>query len=184
MKDEDEQPTQPSEEPSEEPSEDELREAEELAKALDGAPADAAVADRAPPADALEAATLLRHARDPIAVPPALEPRVMAEVATALEARRGRRRRARTWIAISLGAPALVALFVSFTLLRSTSAPSAPLAPAASLPSPSADLLTAQAQVTRGGDQASAALARLDVEMRAYRHRYHEGLRRRLGGEP
>jgi hypothetical protein len=172
MKDEDEQPT-----------EEELREAAELAKALEGAPADVAEAAQASPADALEAATLLRHARDPIVVPPALEPKVMAEVAEALEARRRRRPgRARTWIAISLVAPTIAAFVFSFTVLRSTG--SAPPAPITSLPSPSADLLAAQSQATRGGGRASAALARLDLEMRAYRHRYHEDLRRRLEGAP
>jgi len=168
MKDEDEQ---------REPSEDELREAAALADALEGGPA----TPGSPPADALEAAALLHHARAPIAVPPALEPRVMAEVAAALDARRARgRRRARVWIATSLIAPAAAAAWLLFATVPSRHARMSAMPP----PAPTADLLAAQAEAIRGGGQAGAALARLDSEMRAYRRAYHERLRRDLGGEP
>jgi hypothetical protein len=174
MKDEDEQPDQP-----EQASEDELREAAALADALEGRPATQAPA--APPDDALEAAALLHQARAPIAVPPALEPRVMAQVAAALEVRRARgRRRARVWIATSLIAPAAAAAWLLLATVPSRHARMSALPP----PAPTADLLAAQAEAIRGGGQAGAALARLDSEMRAYRRAYHERLRRDLGGEP
>jgi hypothetical protein len=165
MKPEDEQPT-----------EEELREAAALAAALaqDRAPADA-------PAEAIETAALLRHARAPLAVPPAHEPIAAAEAGRALDARRARRpRRRRVWIAASVVAPpaAAAAWLLFATTLRAPSRQRAPLPP------PTADLLAAQAEATRGGSGAGAALARLDAEMRIYRRRYHEGLRSRGGGAP
>jgi hypothetical protein len=177
----------------EEPTEEELREAAALAAALegdaparpDGAPAPAGEAARTPPADALEAAALLRHARAPITVPPAHEPIAAAHVRPALDARGAkRRRRARVWIATSLLAPAAAAAWMLFatTLHRSAAPPVMPIA--ASAPPPPADLLAAQAEATRGGAQASAALAALDLKMRAYRRQYIDGLRRRGGGAP
>ena len=179
MKDRDEQPEQPSQ--ASQASEEELREAAALADALEGGGATDPSAPGAPRADALETAALLGHARAPIAVPPALEPRVMAEVAAALDARRARgRRRARLWIATSLIAPAAAAAWLLFATVASRQAPVSAQPP----PAPTADLLAAQAEATRGGGQAGAALARLDTEMRAYRRRYHERLRRGLGGQP
>jgi hypothetical protein len=163
-----------------EPTEAELREAAALAAALEGERAAETSAVAAAPDDALEAAALLRHARAPIVVPPAAEPAVAAQVAPALDARRTRGRRARIWIATSLVAPAAAAVWLLAATIGGRPAPLSALPP----PAPSADLLAAQAQATRGGGQAGAALARLDVEMRAYRRRYHEGLRRRLEDEP
>ena len=172
----------------EEPTEEELREAAALAAALEpdaaartegvGAGGDAPHA----PGDALETAALLRQARAPLAVPPAHEPIAAARVGPALDARRSRgRRRARLWIATSLVAPAAAAAWLLFatTLNRHATSPAASLPPA-----PTADLLAAQAEATRGGGQASAALTALDSKMRAYRRQYHEGLRRRGGGAP
>jgi hypothetical protein len=157
----------------EEPSEDELREAAALAAALE---ADAG--DRDAPADALEAAALLRHARAPIALPPAHEPIATAQAAQALDARRTRgRRRARRWIVTSLLMPGLAAAWLMVSTTARRAAPPA----AAALPAPSPDLLAAQAEAARGD---RAALARLDLEMRAYRRAFHEGLRRRSGGVP
>jgi len=170
----------------EEPTEEELREAAALAAALEpGAAArkDGARGDAAPaPGDALETAALLRQARAPLAVSPAHEPIAAAHVAPALDARRSRgRRRARVWIATSLVAPAAAAVWLLFAMTVSRQA--AP--PAANLPpAPTADLLAVQAAATRGGGQASAALAALDSKMRAYRRQYHEGLRRHGGGAP
>jgi hypothetical protein len=83
------------------------------------------------------------------------------------------------WIAASVVAPAAAAAWLLFaTTLRAPSRQRAPLPP------PTADLLAAQAEATRGGSGAGAALARLDAEMRIYRRRYHEGLRSRGGGAP
>jgi hypothetical protein len=175
MKDDDEQPS---------PSDEELREAAALAAALEGQQGHGGARGEAaaPPADALETAALLRHTRGPIAVPPAHEPIAAAQVRPALAARgAGRRRRARVWIATSLLAPAAAAAWLLFaTALPRRAAP--PHAP--SVPTPPADLLAAQAQATRGGAQASAALAALDLKMRAYRRQYHDGLRRRGGDAP
>ena len=174
----------------EEPTEEELREAAALAAALeseaparpDGAPAPPSEPAQAPPADALEAAALLRHARAPIVVPPAHEPIAAAQVRPALDARAARRRRrARVWVATSLLAPAAAAAWMLFatTLHRQAAPPFAPV-----VPPPPADLLAAQAEATRAGPRASAALATLDLKMRAYRRQYHDGLRRRGGGAP
>ena len=166
----------------ENPTEEELREAAALAAALEGEPAPANAADGAAPADALETAALLRHARAPIAVSPAHEPIAAAHVAPVLDARRaGGRRRSRRWIGASLIAPAVAAAWLMYAAVRSTS--QAP-APPDRLPAPTADLLAAQAEAIRGGGNAGAALAALDSKMRAYRRQYHDGLRRRGGGQP
>lgn len=172
MKPEDDEPA---------PTDDELREAAALAAALakDAGPQ---TVDAPVPGDALETASLLRHARGPLAVPPAHEPISAAQVASALDARRGRgRRRVRMWIATSVIVPGIAAFFVVLTLMRSTSEQALSPAPVVR---PSAGLLAAQAEATRGGGEARAALARLDREMRAYRRQYHDGLQRRAGGAP
>ena len=177
MKPEDDEPS---------PSDDELREAQALAAALEpdaAARKDGAGGAAAPaPGDALETAALLRQTRAPLAVPPAHEPIAGAHVAPALDARRSRGRRgARVWIATSLIAPVAAAVWLLFatTVSRQAAPPAANLPPA-----PTADLLAVQAAATRGGDQASAALAALDSKMRTYRRQYHEGLRGRTGGAP
>ncbi|HMF42907.1 MAG TPA: hypothetical protein VKQ32_19680 [Polyangia bacterium] len=166
-------------EDEEQPSEEELREAAALAAALEkDQAADPSAHDA--PNDALEAAALLRQARAPIAVPAAAEPIVAAQAAPALEALRTRgRRRARLWIATSLLAPAAAAVW----LLTSTMTHAPQSRGSAAPPAPTADLLAAQAQAARGGP-GSVALARLDVEMRAYRRQYHAGLRQRLEETP
>jgi hypothetical protein len=175
MKPEDDEPS---------PSDDEVREAQALAAALEpdaAARKDGAAAVTPAPGDALETASLLRQTRPPLAVPPAHEPVAAAHVAPALDARRSRgRRRARVWLATSLVAPAAAAAWLLFatTLSRHAAPPAAHLPPR-----PTADLLAAQAEATRGGGQAGAALAALDSKMRAYRRQYHEDLRRR-GGAP
>jgi len=166
MKPEDDEPA---------PSDEELREAAALARALEtDAPTESG--DAAPPSDAIETAALLRHARAPLAVPPAHEPIAAAQASEALAARRGRRGRRHLWIAASIVAPAAAAAWLLFAPVRNRNAP-----PPLAIPPPSPGLLAAQAEATRGG---RTALARLDEEMRAYRRRYHDGLRRRGGGEP
>jgi hypothetical protein len=162
----------------EQPSQEELREAAALAAALETDPAGGGA-----PTDALETAALLRHARAPLAVSPAHEPVAAAHVAPALDARRmPRPRRSRMWIAISLVAPAAAAgwLFLAHSPMRGHRhiQPTVYVGP----PAPSSDLLAAQAAATRGDGKPGAALARLDLEMRAYRRQYHEGLRRVHGG--
>jgi len=167
-------------EDDEQPSEEELREAAALAAALESDRAVDPSSAPGAPSDALEAAALLRHARAPLAVPPAAEPIIAAQAAPALDALRTRgRRRARLWIATSLIAPAAAAVW----LLMSTITHAPPSRVAAAPPAPTADLLAAQAEAARGGP-GSVALARLDVEMRAYRRQYHAGLRRRLEETP
>jgi len=163
----------------EQPSEEELREAAALAAALENEPAGGGA-----PTDALETAALLRHARAPLAVPPAHAPVAAAHVAPALEARRmPRPRRSRIWIAISVVAPAAAAgwLFLAQSPMRAHRHPIQPKIHVAP-PAPSSGLLAAQAAATRSGDAPGVALARLDREMRAYRRQYHEGLRRVHGG--
>jgi hypothetical protein len=167
-------------EPSDEASDDERREAAALAAALerDGTAGDA---DRAAaPADALETASLLRHARAPLSVPPAHEPIASALAATALDAQRARRGfRGRPWMIPAIAAPA-AALVLLFTMTLRRPAERAMLRPSA-LPRPTADLLAAQAEASRGG---GAALATLELKMRAYRRQYHDGLRHHGGGQP
>jgi hypothetical protein len=165
------------------PTEEELREAAALAAALEGDAARPDAGEGAAPADALETAALLRHARAPLAVPPAHEPIAAARAAPVLDARRaGGRRRSRRWIGASLIVPMAAAAWLMYAAVRSTSEMA--LAPPERPPAPTADLLAAQAEAIRGGSNAGAALAALDSKMRAYRRQYHEDLRRRGGGEP
>ena len=116
------------------------------------------------PADALETAALLRHARAPLAVPPAHEPIAAAQVAPALDARRARDRggAARGWLAAladrARGGRRLAAV-------RDDVQPAAPRRrPPTAPPAPPGG----SAGRAGGGDarrrQASAALAALDFE--------------------
>ena len=161
----------------EDPTEEELREAAALAAALEKDARLAADGERAAPGEALETAALLRHARAPLTVPPAHEPIALAQAAAALDGRRARgRRRARLWLGASLALPAMAAAWLLFATTAQRAAP--PLRASVAPPAPPADLLAAQAQATRGGADASGALAALDLKMRAYRRQYHEDLRR------
>jgi len=80
------------------------------------------------------------------------------------------------WLGASLALPAMAAAWLLFATTAQRAAP--PLRASVAPPAPPADLLAAQAQATRGGADASGALAALDLKMRAYRRQYHEDLRR------
>jgi hypothetical protein len=141
------------------PTPEELREAEALARALEGDPQAAA------PADVMPAVGLLRHARarglDP-ARSQALGAKLRAEVAA-----RPRGRRWLLWLLPPLVAAAAAGLLL-VPMARSPSpagiASRSRTAPA--LPRPSETLLAAQAAAARGD---RGALDTLDREMRGYR---------------
>jgi hypothetical protein len=138
------------------PTPEELREAEALARALDGAPSDAA-----PPPEALETAALLRHGGGE------LDPARAQALAAKLRAEVRPRPRRRLWpvlVPLALGVAVLVIL-PSALLLRSRQLPPSAVSPAG-LPAPTAALLAAQAEAARGHEQ---ALGALDAQMRSYR---------------
>src|SRR6185436_10430389 len=124
----------------EEPTPEELREAEALARALDGAPSEAA-----PPPEALETAALLRHGGGE------LDPARAQALAAKLRAEVRPRPRRRWWpvlVPLALGAAVLVLLPVTMTLQRpaTTAPPGVVSSESAGLPAPTAALLTAQAE--------------------------------------
>jgi hypothetical protein len=152
-----------------EPTPEELREAEALARALEGE----AGAGAAPP-EALEAAALLRYARSEGALAPgrqaAVGERVRAPVAAALRPRR------RWWLWAGL-APLATAGALSLLLVRAQRPKLAASVAPMLLPPPSAALLQTQAAAARGD---ARALGRLDLEMREYRQAVYA----RLGISP
>jgi hypothetical protein len=139
-----------------EPTPEEQREAEALARALEGAPSDSA-----PPPEALEVAALLRHGGGD------LDPARARAVADRVRpvVRRPRRRWLLVLAPLAMGAAALVVLPV---MRRPT------LPRLAALPPPAPALLAAQAQAARGQGQ---ALEALDTQMRAYRQALFAKLR-------
>jgi len=140
----------------EEPTPEELREAEALARALDGAPSEAA-----PPPEALETAALLRHGGGE------LDPARAQALAAKLRAEVRPRPRRRWWpvlVPLALGVAVMVIL-PSALLLRSRQLPPS-IVSSAGLPAPTAALLTAQAEAARGRER---ALGALDAQMRSYR---------------
>jgi hypothetical protein len=140
----------------EDPTPDELREAEALARALEGQPGEAA----APP-EALEAAAFLRHGGGE------LDPNHAAALAARLRAEiQPRRRTWLWWLAPLVAGATAVALCVP---ARRHELPSL-----TSLPSPPPALLAAQAQVARGQGR---AIDDLDGQMRAYRKEMFRRLR-------
>jgi hypothetical protein len=145
----------------EDPTPEEQREAEALARALDGGAGD-------PPADALATAGLLRYARGE-----GLDP----TRAAALRAKaRPRPRRRWVWVVAPLAVAAALILFLvpatTMYQVQSVPQPAAPTAP--SWPPPTAALLEAQAAAARGGP---GALERLDTGMRSYRQALFARLR-------
>jgi len=145
-----------------EPTPEELREAQALARALDGAPSESA-----PPPEALEVAALLRHAQRGGELDPA---RAQALAATLRAGVRPPRRRW-LWIAlvpVAAGVTAMIVLALAPTSGRVTGSR------LRSLPAPSASLLHAQAEAARGQSQ---SLADLDAQMRAYRQTLFARLR-------
>jgi hypothetical protein len=144
-----------------EPTPEEQREAEALARALEGAPAESA----APP-EALETAALLRHAHGEGRLDPARAQALGAKLRA--EVRPPRRR----WI--WLLAPLAAGVTAAALLLFLRPAPRG-LPALASLPAPAPALLAAQGEAARGKGQ---ALASLDQQMRAYRRELFDRLRR------
>jgi hypothetical protein len=149
------------------PTPEELRQAEALARALEGQPA-AAAAD----SEDLAVAGLLRFARSEGILDPAR--------ATALGAglrgeagRQRRRRRAARWLLV------LMPLTLSAAAAAFLLVPRRP--PAVVLPSPSPALLATQAAAARGNDGAFDAL---DRQMREYRRLMFKQLRAPAGGQP
>jgi len=140
-----------------EPTPEELREAEALARALDGA-----APESAPPPEALEVAALLRHAHGD----GQLDPARAQELAARLRANVRPPRRRWLWLLAPLvvGTAALVLLLP---------APRPQLPQLTALPAPSAALLAAQAEAARGRGQLSG----LDAQMRTYRRQLFERLR-------
>jgi hypothetical protein len=139
-----------------EPTPEELREAEALARALDGAATDAA-----PPPEALEVAGLLRHAKSGGQLDPARAQALAAKLRAEL-----RPRRRWLWLGLTPLAVGAAALVLAPVLHR-------PLPALPVLPAP-AGLLAAQAEAARGRGQ---AIAELDAQMRAYRQRLYQKLR-------
>jgi hypothetical protein len=139
-----------------EPTAEELREAEALARALEGAPSDAA----APP-EALETAALLRYTHGGGQLDPARAQTLAGKLRSEV-----RPRRRRWWW---LGLAPLAVGAVGLTLFATMGGRSP-----VTLPAPGPALLAAQAQAARGQPQ---ALADLDAQMRAYRRTLFEKLR-------
>jgi hypothetical protein len=135
------------------PSPEELREAEALARALEGDPGVAA------PADVLPVVQLLRHAHSPAQLSDERSQALAARLRVAPVARARRR----WWLVAPLAAAAAAGML--FASLRGT--------PVTEL-RPSGALLAAQAAAARGD---RAALERLDREMRSYRQSQFRQLR-------
>jgi hypothetical protein len=147
-----------------EPTPEELREAEALARALDGAPSDSA----APP-EALEVAALLRHAKSEGALDPARTQALAAKL------RAGVRPPRRRWLWIAL-APVAAGVTAMVVLALTPIPEPVTVSRLRSLPVPAASLLQAQAEAARGQPR---ALADLDAQMRAYRQTLFGKLRER-----
>jgi hypothetical protein len=146
-----------------EPTPEELREAEALARALDGAPPGSA-----PPPGALETAALLRYAQSAGQLDPARAQALAAKVRGELRPRR--RRWSLILAPLALGVAGAFALVLMFT----PATPRRPAASLSSLPTPAPSLLAAQTEAARGRSQ---ALADLDAQMRAYRRTLFEKIR-------
>jgi len=134
-----------------EPTPEEKREAEALARALEGQASDGP----APP-EVMETAAHMRYVQSGGALAPERAAALAATLKSAPRARPGR-----AWLVggiAGLAAATALVIMVPLTMRRSQ--------PAARAPRPSLSLLRAQANATRGGVQ---ALAALDAEMRAYR---------------
>lgn len=144
-----------------EPTPEELREAEALARALDGDPSGSA-----PPPEALEVAALLRHAHGQ-----GLDPARAQALAAQLRSQVRRPRRRWPWLlAPVLAGAAAVALLIPWRRRE--------LPALSAMPAPSPSLLAAQAEAARGG---VPALSGLDAQMRAYRRQLFDRLHERGG---
>ena len=134
------------------PTPEEQREAEALARALEGD------ASAAPPADVRATVGMLRHAGRGAALAPDRAAAVRARAAETLV--RPARRRAR-WLWLAAPVAAAAAAVVLVMVVRRPPSPGA-----LPLPAPSLPLLAAQAAAARGD---ARALDTLDQQMRAYR---------------
>jgi hypothetical protein len=141
-----------------EPTPEELRDAEALARALDGA-----TPKSAPPPEALEVAALLRHAKSGGELDPARAQAIAAGLRADV---RPPRRRRWLWIAAPLAVGAAGLLLLPSMLMLRTGPVGITGPRSRALPAPPASLLAAQAEAARGQPR---ALAELDAQMRAYR---------------
>jgi hypothetical protein len=142
-----------------EPTPEELREAEALARALEGAPSESA-----PPPEALETAALLRHAHGGGQLDPARAQALAAKLRAEV-----RPRRRRWWWAVLVPVAVGTAGVMLFATTMQRRGPALP-----PLPAPGPAVLAAQAEAARGRPQ---ALADLDAQMRAYRQALYARLR-------
>ena len=150
------------------PTDQELREAAALARALDGAPLEGPTA----PADALEAAALLRASGQSIELDPARSAEILADLQRQVRPVVPSMRWARAVVGMaSLAAAVLVVVLTS----RVASPP--PVARA--LPRPSSALVGAQLRAIRHPSDPNAAL---DQELHRYRETLYAELERRHGG--
>jgi len=163
------------------PTEEEIREAEALARALEGEAADEA------PGDAMETAALLRASQDRGELSElrerAVRKRVLeadvaqepnASEAEALEDKGGEDEPGTRWVRWVAPAATVAAAAALMLVFVPAEAP-----PGTQLPQPGAGLLKAQAAAARG---AGAEAAMLQAGMRRFRARYLAALERRYGG--
>ena len=152
----------------------ERSEAEALAGALEGGER------AAPPADALEAAALLRYSGREGELASERAEAVLAALLPQVERPRGRRLRVVGWGAGLLAAAAALLVVLAQPGDRLARAPSqAPIDPqpvAASVPAPPAALLSALAGAAKAPDPATRA--RFEMEMQAYRRTVLSALER------
>jgi hypothetical protein len=147
----------------EEPTPEELREAAELARALERGHGPA-------PDDALEAAALLRHAKDESALDPGRSQQILDDVL----ARARPPRRTAPWRVVLFGAFGLsAAAALALLVLRAE-----PKFPPSELPAPPRALLDAQIQATSAE---TANLEPLGAELRPYRVAVYSALREHYG---
>jgi hypothetical protein len=141
------------------PTEKELREAEALARALDGDGSPAEI-----PADALETAGLLRASREDAGLDPSRQRAILDKILPAIK--ETRRFSWLRWL-VPVGAAAGVLLLVMNIPMYSK----APQEAAVMLPAPPRSLLMVQARAAQGQE-----LKELEKEMRAYRDRMYASL--------
>lgn len=145
----------------EEPTPEELREAEELARALDRGHGGSSL-----PEDALGAAALLRYSKNGATLSPERSDAILADAIAGVGRRRKGPRRFFLLSAVGLSMAAALVLFI----LRSESQRSAPL------PAPSEALLTAELDAARPNAENAVALG---TEMQPYRESVYAVLEER-----
>ncbi len=148
----------------EEPTEEELREAMELARALDRGTADDA------PEDALGVAALLRHAQDGSELGSERADSLFEEVMRDAKPPKREKRATLTWLRWLVPTGAFVAAAAALLLFLRP----APEVRAARLPEPPPELLMAQLRAAAGGSSDGAEAAQ-DDEERAF-GRYRSGV--------